>query len=101
MAGVVDFEGRRCYWLHGITHWRKDNNQFYDVETGLLAGYRYQSDSSTSAAVTTGVVSGLQKLRWAIGGDEDHLAHRRQDVSYGPLEDSIFEWPEAVKALQQ
>jgi hypothetical protein len=38
-TGVVDFEGRRCYWLHGTTNWGKDNNQFYDVETGLLAGY--------------------------------------------------------------
>ena len=48
LAGVVDFEGRRCYRLHGTTHWGKDNNQFYDVETGLLAGYRFQSDSSSS-----------------------------------------------------
>jgi hypothetical protein len=40
------FEGRRCYWLHGTTHWGKDNNQFYDVETGLPAGYRFQSESA-------------------------------------------------------
>jgi hypothetical protein len=53
LAGVIDFEGRRCYWLHGITHWGKDNNHFYDVETGLLAGYRFQSDSSSASVVTT------------------------------------------------
>jgi hypothetical protein len=34
-AGVTDFEGHHCYWLHGTTHWGKDNNQFYDVKTGL------------------------------------------------------------------
>jgi hypothetical protein len=22
-AGVTDFEGHRCYWLHGTTHWAK------------------------------------------------------------------------------
>jgi hypothetical protein len=47
-AGVTDFEGRPCYWLHATTHWGKDNNQFYDVQTGLLAGYRFQSDDSSS-----------------------------------------------------
>src|SRR5580704_17792798 len=47
-AGVTDFERQRCYWLHGTTHWGKDNNQFYDVETGLLAGYRFQADDATS-----------------------------------------------------
>ena len=54
LAGVTDFEGHRCYWLHGTTHWGKDNNQFYDVQTGLLAGYRFQADDS-SPAVTVAV----------------------------------------------
>ena len=70
-AGVSDFEGRRCYWLHGTTHWGKDDNQFYDVETGLLAGYRFQSDNSSSVADTT--------------------------VTYEPLSDSLFELPPALK----
>src|ERR1700726_896180 len=52
LAGVTDFEGHRCYWLHGTTHWGKDNNQFYDIQTGLLAGYRFQSDDSTSSVTT-------------------------------------------------
>ena len=46
-AGVTDFEGHRCYWLHGTTNWGKDNNQFYDVETGLLVGYRFEPDDSS------------------------------------------------------
>ncbi len=49
LAGVTDFEGRQCYWLHGTTHWGKDNNQFYDVQTGLLVGYRFQVDSASTA----------------------------------------------------
>jgi len=51
-AGVTDFGGRSCYWLQGTTHWGKDNNQYYDVDTGLLAGYRFQSDASSSAVTT-------------------------------------------------
>src|ERR1700729_3408921 len=49
LAGVTDFDGRSCYWIHGTTHWGKDNHQFYDVKTGLLAGYRFQSDDKSSA----------------------------------------------------
>lgn len=36
-AGVEEFEGMRCYRLHGINNWSKSNDHFYDVETGLLA----------------------------------------------------------------
>jgi len=108
LAGVADFEGRRCYWLHGITHWGKDNNQFYDVETGLLAGYRYQSDSSSSAAVTTLLFQEYKSFGGPLvatkiisrTGDKTQTI-RFTSVSYGPLEDSIFELPQAVKALQQ
>ncbi|MGA3237941.1 MAG: hypothetical protein ABSG03_16750 [Bryobacteraceae bacterium] len=108
LAGAVDFEGRRCYWLHGITHWGKDNNQYYDVETGLLAGYRFESDSSTSAAVTTLLFQDYKSFGGPLvatkviarTGDSTQTV-TFTSVSYGPLEDSIFELPQAVKALQQ
>jgi hypothetical protein len=108
LAGVVDFEGRRCYWLHGITHWGKDNNHYYDVETGLLAGYRFQSDSSSSAAVTTLLFQDYKsfgeplvatKVIARTGDSTQTITFT--SVSYGPLEDSIFELPQAIKALQQ
>jgi hypothetical protein len=43
--GVEDFEGQTCYRLHGINNWDKSNDQFYDRETGLLAGYEFESQS--------------------------------------------------------
>jgi hypothetical protein len=46
-AGVTDFDGSKCYWLHGTTHRGKDNNQFYEVQTGLLVGYRFQLDTAS------------------------------------------------------
>jgi hypothetical protein len=104
-AGVTDFEGRPCYWLHGTTHWGKDNNQFYDVQTGLLAGYRFQADN-TSAAVTTSLFQDYKsfggplvatKVTARTGDHTQTFTYR--SVSYEPLADSVFELPQAVKAL--
>jgi len=105
LAGIADFEGHRCYWLHGTTHRGKDNNQFYDVKTGLLVGYRFQSDDKNS--IPTILVFGDYK---SFGGP---LVATRQtgrqgdqsqattviSVSYEPLADSMFELPAPVKTL--
>jgi len=104
-AGVADFEGHHCYWLHGTTHWGKDNNQFYDTTTGLLVGYRFQSDDEK--AVTTFVVYDDYK---SFGGplvatkETDRQGDQTQitritSVSYEPIADSLFDLPAAVKAL--
>lgn len=105
-AGVTDFEGRPCYWLHGTTHWGKDNNQFYDVQTGLLAGYCFQSDASSSAATTTTVfqdytsIGGPLVATKVISRTGDHTQTvTYTSVIYEPLADSVFELPQAVKAL--
>jgi hypothetical protein len=105
LAGVTDFEGQRCYWLHGTTHWGKDNNQFYDVQTGLLAGYRFQADDS-SPAVTVAVFQDYKnfggplvatKLTFRTGDHVQTFSYK--SVTYEPLADSLFEVPRAVKAL--
>ena len=33
------------WWI--LSHDQKDNNQFYDVNTGLLVGYRFESDDAS------------------------------------------------------
>jgi hypothetical protein len=105
LAGVTDFEGHRCYWLHGTTHWGKDNNQFYDVQTGLLAGYRFQADDS-SPAVTVAVLQDYKnfggplvatKLTFRTGDHAQTFSYK--SITYEPLADSLFEVPQAVKAL--
>lgn len=105
-AGVTDFEGRPCYWLHGTTHWGKDNNQFYDVQTGLLAGYRFQSDASSSARTTTTLFQDYKSFGGpllatkVISRTGDHTQTvTYTSVTYEPLADSLFELPQAVKAL--
>jgi hypothetical protein len=104
-AGVTDFEGHSCYWLHGTTHWGKDNNQFYDVQTGLLAGYRFQSDDS-SAAVALALFQDYKSFGGPLvatknvsrTGDHTRI-FTYLSVTYDPLADSMFELPESVKTL--
>lgn len=105
LAGITDFEGHRCYWLHGTTHWGKDNNQFYDVKTGLLAGYRFEADDS-SKTVTTALFEDYKnfggplvstKRTFRTGDHSQTLTFK--SVSYEPVADSVFELPAAVKAL--
>jgi hypothetical protein len=106
LAGLTDFDGRRCYWLHGTTHWGKDNNQFYDVETGLLAGYRFQSDDATSTAITTLLFQDYKSFGGplvatkTIARTGDHSQTiTYTSVTYEQHSDSLFELPSAVKAL--
>jgi hypothetical protein len=105
-AGVTDFEGRPCYWLHGATRWGKDNNQFYDVQTGLLAGYRFQTDQSSSASTTTMVFEdykgfgGPLVATKTVSRTGDHMQTvKYTSVTYEPLADSVFELPQGVKVL--
>lgn len=104
-AGVTDFEGHHCYRLHGTTHWGKDNNQFYDVQTGLLVGYRFQADAG-SPVVNIAVFSDYKSYGSRLTPAK--LVNRSGDrvqtltitsVTYEPLADSVFELPPAVKAL--
>jgi hypothetical protein len=104
-AGVTEFEGHRWYWLHGITHWGKDNNQFYDVETGLLVGYRYQADAG-SPVVNTLAFSDyknydrrLTPTKLVNRSGERTRTLTITSVTYAPLQDSLFELPASVKAL--
>jgi hypothetical protein len=104
LAGVTDFEGHRCYWLHGTTNWGKDNNQFYDVQTGLLVGYRFENDTSKAISVMRfddyrnfgGPLIATKNT--SRSGDQSQT-FTYEFVSYEALDDSIFELPAAVKAL--
>ena len=94
LAGVTDFEGRSCDWLHGTTNWSKDNNRFYDVQTGLLAGYRFQSDDS-SGAVSIALLEDyrtfggpLVATKWTSRTGDHSQTFTFTSVSYEPLADS-------------
>jgi hypothetical protein len=107
LASVTDFEGHRCYWLHGTTNWGKDNNQFYDIDTGLLVGYRFESDDASKTIAIAlfqdyknfgGPLMATKNVERA--GDQS-TTFTYKSVSYEPLADSLFELPEAVKRLMK
>ncbi|HTS37921.1 MAG TPA: hypothetical protein VMH04_19755 [Candidatus Solibacter sp.] len=107
LAGVTDFEGHQCYWLHGTTHWGKDNNQFYDIKTGLLVGYRFQVDTaSNDTAVVVfddyksfgGQLVATKNVSRSGGQTQTYIY---KSVSYEPLADSLFDAPQAVKLLMK
>jgi hypothetical protein len=102
-SGVTEFEGHSCYWLHGATNWGKDNNQFYNVQTGLLEGYRFQADDSSGAVVIV-LFQDYKRFGGPLVATKvtsrsgDHWrSFTYNSVSYAPLADSVFELPQAVK----
>ena len=104
LAGITDFEGHRCYWLHGTTHWGKDNNQFYDVKTGLLVGYRFQVDNASKNLAVV-VFDDYKNFGGPLvatkntsrSGDQSQT-FIYNSVSYEPVADHVFDLPEAIKA---
>lgn len=60
--GVEDFEGRPCYHLQGINNWNKPNDHFYDQQTGLLAGYEFDSAWRGGPGLTREIFSDYQKV---------------------------------------
>ncbi|HUJ71124.1 MAG TPA: hypothetical protein VLZ30_02700 [Verrucomicrobiae bacterium] len=107
LAGVTDFEGHRCYWLHGTTNWGKDNTQFYDIDTGLLVGYRFEADDP-SKTITIALFQDYKNFGGPLiatrnttrTGDQSQT-FTYKSVSYEPLADSLFELPEAVRNLMK
>ena len=107
LVGVTDFEGHRCYWLHGTTNWGKDNNQFYDLDTGLLVGYRFESDDA-SKTITIDLFQDYKSFGGPLMATKNvsRTGDRSQtftykSVSYEPLADSLFELPEPIKRLMK
>jgi hypothetical protein len=104
LAGVTNFEGHRSYWLHGTTNWGKDNNQFYDVTTGLLVGYRFEDDASKATWIALfedykNFGGALMATRNTNRSGDQSQTFTYVSVSYEPIDDSLFELPPAVKAL--
>jgi len=107
LAGVSDFEGHHCYWLYGTTNWGKDNNQFYDIDTGLLVGYRYESDDA-SKTISIDLFQDYKSFGGPLMATKNvsRTGDRSQtftykSVSYEPLSDSLFELPETIKRLMK
>lgn len=112
-VGVEQFEGRSCYRLHGINNWNKSNDHFYDVETGLLAGYEFESDMGSGPTLTHEIFSDYhtvdgvlvpmkQSVKIKPKGAADFsvfLTLTYTSVTFNDVNSAVFALPQAVRDL--
>ncbi len=112
-VGIEEFEGRRCYRLHGINNWNKANDHFYDVETGLLAGYEFESDAGGGPAPTHEIFSDYRpvdgvlvsmkqvvKIKPKSAGDWTVLITLTYtSITFNDVDPAVFIPPQAVREL--
>jgi hypothetical protein len=113
-AGIEAYEGQRCYHLHGLTNWGKMNDQYYDVGSGLLAGYEFEQPFPDGARLVHEIFSDYRridgvlfpmrqtaKIRSKEGGDWSVLRTiRYASVTFNTVKASAFDPPAAVIALK-
>jgi hypothetical protein len=110
-VGIEDFEGRRCYRLHGINNWGKVNDHFYDVETGLLTAYEFESDAGGAPALTHEIfldylpmdgvlVSTKQVVKIKPNGASDWnvlLTLKYASITFNDVDPAVFAPPQVVR----
>lgn len=96
---VESFDGRPCYRLQGINNWGIQNEHFYDVKTGLLAGYRFDPSWRGGAkGYTIQIFSGYADFdgskfatRIVTQNAAGTTVETVTGVSYAPIDDTVFE----------
>jgi hypothetical protein len=113
-VGIEEFEARKCYRLHGINNWNKSNDHFYDVETGLLAGYEFESDSAGAPAPTHEIFSDYQRVDGVLVPMKQVVKIKPKSasdwsvlltltytsVTFNDVDPAVFAPPQAVRDLE-
>jgi hypothetical protein len=104
VAGIDVFNGRPCYHLEGVNNWGRKNEQFYDKETGLLLGYRFNTawrggngDASQTFEDYKDFGGVLQPAKTTSRDGNDVYISTITSVTYDDVPDSVFALPEAVR----
>jgi len=108
-VGEEEFEGRRCFRLHGINNWNKSNDHLYDRDTGLLAGYEFNSDFGATHEIFSDYkkVDGVlfpMKQTVKVNANDGHGWVVRQvltytSVTFNDVDAAAFRLPQAVQDL--
>jgi hypothetical protein len=103
---LTQFEGRECYQVKLVFKSGREVTEFYDVKTGLLAGYKAMQESLQASLEVTSRLSDYKKfgdwlqptkLTQKMAGIDQTITIA--SVTYDPIPDSEFEPPAEVKAL--
>ena len=102
---VQTFNGRTCYHLKGVNNWGKQNEQFYDKETGLLVGYAFNTAWRGGHGAATQVFEDYRDFggvrmptKNTTRDGEDVSVFTIASVTWDDVPDSVFELPAAVRA---
>ena len=102
---VQTFNGRPCYHVKGVNNWGKQNEQFYDLETGLLVGYAFNTAWRGGNGAATQVFEDYRDfggVRMATKNTtrdgNDVSVFTIESVTWDDVSDSVFELPAAVRA---
>ncbi len=112
-VGEADFEGQACYHLHGINNWDKSNDHFYDRQTGLLAGYEFDSAWRGGPGLTHEIFSDYHKVDGVLVSMKQTTKIRAKDggdwtvvnvltyssVTFNDVNPEVFTPPQAVRDL--
>jgi hypothetical protein len=107
VTGREQFMGHACYHVHGITKWNEADDYFFDQNSGLLIGYRWQAKQDDGSRIATTMVLAKYKdfdghlyptrSTW-IQGTDVHVVVV-ESITYEDLSDSAFPLPDEVRNL--
>ncbi|MGD2136395.1 MAG: hypothetical protein PVF27_09550, partial [Gemmatimonadales bacterium] len=102
----TEFADKRCYAVKVTTTWDEEYVEYYDADTGLLAGSVRQMESPMGAMETTSMLSdyrdfgGLlvpaQTTQRTMGIDQIITV---TGVEYDVVDPAVFELPDEIRAL--
>jgi len=110
-VGIEEFEGRRCYRLNGINNWGLVNNHLYDVETGLLTAYEFESNAGGAPALTHLIFSDYRPVDGVlfpmkqtvkikpkgVGDWKIFLTQTYTSVTFNDVDPAVFAPPQSVR----
>lgn len=105
VVDVQDFEGRPCYHLLGINNWGQQNEQFYEKETALLRGYKFNTAWRGGAGAATALFEDYKAFGGVLMATRSTSREGGQvsvflitSVTWDDVPEATFELPTAVRA---
>lgn len=106
VVGRTPFEGRECYEVRLVRHSGIELTEFFDVETGLLAGVAMDASSQMGTVPATTVVTGYKRF----GGILTPTVTRQRmmglestttisSITFEPIPREAFDLPAPIAAL--
>jgi hypothetical protein len=111
VVGVEPFGGHRCYKVRGTNLWGNTNNQYYDIESGLLVGYRFHQwvGSAPEKAESVQIFDEYRRFDGLLIAtrETDYRdgrligVGRYESIRINDVDPRVFELPRAVVALMR